>query len=96
MSVGRFYAMIGALVTLFILSVQLLGTVKTEFFPLGDRNQFLVYLDFEAGTDVRNPLYRWTALASIQIVFFLTVVRILAERRRRGRSTSARETARAA
>ena len=35
-------------------AVQLLGTVKTEFFPLGDRNQFLVYLDFEAGTDVRR------------------------------------------
>jgi multidrug efflux pump subunit AcrB len=46
--------MIGALVVLLYLSLQLLGTVKTEFFPLGDRNQFLVYLDFEAGTDVRE------------------------------------------
>jgi len=46
--------MIGALVALLYLSTQLLGTVKTEFFPLGDRNQFLVYLDFEAGTDVRE------------------------------------------
>ena len=35
-------------------SIQLLGTVKTEFFPLGDRNQILVYLDFEAGTDQRE------------------------------------------
>ncbi len=45
---------IGALIGLLVLSVQVLGTVKTEFFPLGDRNQFLVYLDFEAGTDVRE------------------------------------------
>lgn len=43
-------ALIGSLV----LSVMLLGTVKTEFFPLGDRNQLLVYLDFEAGTDIRK------------------------------------------
>lgn len=42
------------LVGLFVLSIQVLGHVKTEFFPLGDRNQFLVYLDFEAGTDVRE------------------------------------------
>ena len=49
----RFLA-IGALVGLLVLSVQLLGLVKTEFFPLGDRNQLLVYLDFEAGTDVRE------------------------------------------
>ncbi len=45
---------IAALIGLLILSVQVLGLVKTEFFPLGDRNQFLVYLDFEAGTDVRK------------------------------------------
>lgn len=45
---------IAALVGLLVLSVQLLGTIKTEFFPLGDRNQFLVYLDFEAGTDIRK------------------------------------------
>ncbi len=48
-----------------VLSVMLLGTVKTEFFPLGDRNQLLVYLDFEAGTDIRETeaemrtLTRW-------------------------------------
>ena len=45
---------IAALIGLLVLSVQVLGLVKTEFFPLGDRNQFLVYLDFEAGTDVRE------------------------------------------
>jgi len=47
-------AMIGILIALLVGSIQLLGTVKTEFFPLGDRNEFLVYLDFEAGTDVRK------------------------------------------
>jgi len=35
-------------------SIQLLGTVKTEFFPLGDRNQILVYIDLEAGADQRE------------------------------------------
>lgn len=46
-------------------AIQLLGTVKTEFFPLGDRAQLLVYLDFEAGTDLRETerevrkLTRW-------------------------------------
>lgn len=45
---------IAALVGLLVLAVQVLGTVRTEFFPLGDRNQFLIYLDFEAGTDVRK------------------------------------------
>ncbi|NNG03697.1 MAG: efflux RND transporter permease subunit [Inquilinus sp.] len=45
---------IGALVGLLVVSVQLLGLVRSEFFPLGDRNQFLVYLDFEAGTDLRE------------------------------------------
>ena len=47
-------AVIGLMIALLVGSVQLLGTVKTEFFPLGDRNQLLVYLDFEAGTDVRE------------------------------------------
>ncbi len=42
------------LIALLVGAVQLLGTVKTEFFPLGDRNQLLVQLDFEAGTDVRE------------------------------------------
>ncbi len=49
----RFLAIAG-LVGLLVLSVQLLGMIKNEFFPLGDRNQLLVYLDFEAGTDVRE------------------------------------------
>lgn len=48
------WAMMGGLVVLFVLSLQLLGMVRTEFFPLGDRNQFLIYVDFEAGTDVRE------------------------------------------
>lgn len=58
---------IAALVGAFVLSVNILGTIKTEFFPLGDRTQFLVYLDFEAGTDVRETqselrkLTRWLA-----------------------------------
>jgi len=45
---------IALIVAAFIGSIQLLGTVKTEFFPLGDRNQILVYLDFESGTDQRE------------------------------------------
>ena len=52
---------------LLIGAVRLLGNVPTEFFPLGDRNQLLVYLDFEAGTDIRvveprvRRLTRWLA-----------------------------------
>ncbi len=45
---------IAALLLLMYGSIQVLGIVKTEFFPLGDRNQFLVYMDFEAGTDSRD------------------------------------------
>ena len=45
---------IAGLVALLVLSTQMLGLVKTEFFPLGERSQFLVYLDFEAGTDIRQ------------------------------------------
>ena len=55
---------IAAMLGLLVLSLQVLGTVPTEFFPLGDRNQLLVYLDFEAGTDVRetqNELRKLTA-----------------------------------
>lgn len=47
-------AVIGGLAGILVLAVMALGTVKTEFFPLGDRNQLLVYLDFEAGTDIRE------------------------------------------
>ncbi|MEM8986619.1 MAG: efflux RND transporter permease subunit [Pseudomonadota bacterium] len=46
--------MIGVLIGCLFGAIQLLGTVRTEFFPLGDRNQFLVYMDFEAGTDIRE------------------------------------------
>lgn len=45
---------VGGLAGILVLAVMALGTVKTEFFPLGDRNQLLVYLDFEAGTDIRE------------------------------------------
>lgn len=45
---------LGSLVAAFFLAVQGLGVVKTEFFPLGDRNQFLIYTDLEAGTDIRE------------------------------------------
>lgn len=47
-------AMIAVLIILLIGAVQIMGTVRNEFFPLGDRNQFLVYLDYEAGTDLRE------------------------------------------
>lgn len=61
------YAFIGALVLFLFGALQILGTIRTEFFPLGERNQFLIYLDFEAGTDIREvatdlrPLTRWLA-----------------------------------
>jgi multidrug efflux pump subunit AcrB len=48
------YIAIALLVLLLVGAVQVLGFVKTEFFPLGDRNQFLVYVDFESGTDIRE------------------------------------------
>jgi multidrug efflux pump subunit AcrB len=44
---------IGILIALLVGSTQVLGVLKTEFFPLGDRNQFLIYMDFEAGADPR-------------------------------------------
>ena len=44
---------IAGLIVLLVGAVQVLGTIRTEFFPLGDRNQVLVNLDFEAGTDIR-------------------------------------------
>ena len=56
---------IAILVLLLYGSTQLLGLAKTEFFPLGDRNQFLVYMDFEAGIEPRDvepdlrKLTRW-------------------------------------
>ncbi|MGB1026162.1 MAG: efflux RND transporter permease subunit, partial [Rhodospirillaceae bacterium] len=47
---------LAVIVGLLIGAVQVLGLVKTEFFPLGERNQFLVYLDFEAGVEPRGVL----------------------------------------
>jgi len=35
-------------------SVVLLGKVEKEFFPLGDRNQFLVYIDLPAGSSINQ------------------------------------------
>ncbi len=61
---ARFIALAVVLVAM-VGSVQVLGQLKTEFFPLGDRNQILVYLDLEAGTDQRETqrelrkLTRW-------------------------------------
>lgn len=55
---------IGVLVALLVGSVQVLGMIQTEFFPLGDRNQLLVYLDFEAGTDVRETERELRALTA--------------------------------
>ena len=58
---------IASLIALLFGSLQMLGMVKTEFFPLGARNQFLIYIDYEAGTDVREvnsgirPLTSWLA-----------------------------------
>lgn len=51
---GARFLLLGLIAAAFVGALQLLGTVKTEFFPLGDRNQLLVYLDFEAGTDQRE------------------------------------------
>jgi multidrug efflux pump subunit AcrB len=65
------YLAIALLVLLLVGAVQVLGFVKTEFFPLGDRNQFLVYVDFEAGTDIRQTqaelgkLTEWLADTSV-------------------------------
>ena len=46
--------MIGGFAGLLVLAVFVLGTVRSEFFPLGDRNQLLIYLDYEAGIDIRE------------------------------------------
>lgn len=47
----------------------------------------------QAGTDVKNPAYRWVALASIQGVFFLTVIRIMAQRKARRAASRPRPAA---
>jgi len=50
-----------------------------------------------AGTDVRNVYYRWVALASVQLVLFLTLIRVMAQRKANRRVASqARSAARPA
>ncbi len=39
-----------------------------------------------AGTDVKNPFYFWTAIISVQIVAFLTIIRAMAQKKARRRS----------
>jgi len=48
------YLVIVAMVGLLVLSGYALNFVGKEFFPLGDRNQYLVYVDLPAGTDIRQ------------------------------------------
>ncbi|MCG8493177.1 MAG: efflux RND transporter permease subunit [Sneathiellales bacterium] len=48
------YLVIAGMVGLLILSGYALNFVGKEFFPLGDRNQYLVYVDLPAGTDIRQ------------------------------------------
>jgi len=55
---------IGLLAVALAASVRGLGGVEKEFFPLGDRNEFLVYVDFEAGTDVRETQAQMRKLTS--------------------------------
>ncbi len=43
-----------------------------------------------AGSDVANPWYRWAAVGSVQLVAYLTFVRVMAGRRARGRNRSTR------
>jgi multidrug efflux pump len=64
---GNRIVFIGILVALFVGSIQVLGLVRTEFFPLGERNQFVVNLDFETGTnqeevqELLQPISKWLA-----------------------------------
>jgi len=48
----------------------------------------------QAGTDVHNAYYRWTALASIQLVLFLTLIRVMAQRRAARRDAPAAQARR--
>lgn len=43
-----------------------------------------------AGTDVENVFFRWVAIGSVQVVAFLTFVRVMAGRKARGRSAQPR------
>ncbi len=49
----------------------------------------ITFHGLQVGTDVRNVYYRWTALASIQLVLFLTLIRVMAQRRAARRGASA-------
>lgn len=44
----------------------------------------------QAGTDATNDIYRWVGLVSVQLVLFLTIVRIVAQRRFRARGQNPR------
>ncbi|MFT6557964.1 efflux RND transporter permease subunit [Sneathiella sp.] len=48
------YLFLLGMVGLLLLSGYLLNFVGKEFFPLGDRNQYLIYLDLPAGTSVKK------------------------------------------
>ena len=50
----RRLVLMGALVASLFVSIGALSNVEKEFFPLGDRNEFLIYVNFEAGTDIRE------------------------------------------
>ena len=50
----RRWMVIALMLALLFGSVKMLGTVRQEFFPLGERNQLLVYMDFEAGTNIEE------------------------------------------
>ncbi len=43
----------------------------------------------QAGTDVQNRFYEYVALASVQVVVFLTLIRAMAQRRARGKPRQA-------
>ncbi len=45
---------IGLLCGALLFSINALSNIEREFFPLGDRNEFLIYVDFEAGHDIRE------------------------------------------
>ncbi|MCV6623423.1 MAG: efflux RND transporter permease subunit [Cellvibrionaceae bacterium] len=43
-----------AMVALFAMSIVLMGLIPKDFFPPSSSNQFVVYLDLPAGTDIRK------------------------------------------
>lgn len=67
---GMRVAFLVAVVALLVVSVFGLKTLRSEFFPLGARSQFLVYLDLEAGTDIRT-----TEAAAIRLTDWLSDAR---------------------